>query len=293
MSANFIKDKQEISIKYFKKTEFPLILSFPHSGRNYKKDFLSQITVGKNELRLSEDMYLDKLFSHCTNMSLNSIFAEFPRVYLDVNRERFEINHKALRDYPKKIKFLDSNLSKSGIGVIHTNSSNGKFFYKGKISWDNFALRLENYYDPWYDSLDKISSDMLNKFSKILILDCHSMPSKIAINDRNSDFDFNIGDYNGSSCNLSIVNFMREYISNLGFKVGYNTPFSGQNILKKFGKPKIGINAIQLEVNKRLYLDEKNFRLKNIEDLQKFNKDLITSLSEYMLFNKEYLNVAE
>jgi N-formylglutamate amidohydrolase len=293
MHPHFIDKNSEITINYFDETEFPLILSLPHSGRNYKKNFLSQINIDIDELRISEDIYLDKLFSECLKMPVNSMFAEFPRVYVDVNRERFEISNEIFNNYPEKINFLNSDLANSGIGVIHTNSSNGTFFYNKKINWESYMARLESKYDPWYESLDKIALKMLEKFSKILILDCHSMPTQLFNNGKKTNFEFAIGDYNGSSCSSPIVNFLKEYVTKEGFKVGYNEPFSGKNILKTFGKPNNGVNAIQLEISKGLYIDEKNFHLDNIKELQFFLKNLISALSEFIILNEEFLNVAE
>lgn len=287
-----IEDKK-IIINNFTETKFPMILSFPHSGRDYKKDLISNVIVEENELRQSEDMYLDKIFPLCKRIGINSIFANFPRIYVDVNRDRFEINKDYLSDCPNNINFQNSNLSNSGIGVIHTKSSKGALLYDKKINWSEFINRLNKCYDPWYKSLYEMSFNMRKKFLEILILDCHSYPSNLIKKRNESSCEFVIGDNNGLSCNSSLVNFLVNYISNAGFKVNYNFPFSGQNILKTFGRPKNGINAIQIEIRKDLYLDEVNFSLKNVNELENFLKNLMYSLSEFIIFEEENLNVAE
>ena len=126
-----------IKIREYKDTDCPVILLFPHSGRQYFKDFLKSLKVSEEELRVSEDAYLDYLFSECINQEINSLYANFPRVFVDVNRDPLELDNRDFKNYPNDVTFKDSRLVRSGIGLIHTRSVNGKLFYKekSKLFW--------------------------------------------------------------------------------------------------------------------------------------------------------------
>ena len=288
----FTSMQEYIKIREYKDTDYPVILLFPHSGRQYFKDFLKSLKVSEEELRVSEDAYLDYLFSECINQEINSLYANFPRVFVDVNRDPLELDNRDFKNYPNDVTFKDSRLARSGIGLIHTRSVNGKLFYKEKLDWKVYLSRMNKCYYPWYQNTEKLMHLLKNKYNEILIIDCHSMPSKEKnVNDKELG-EFVVGDRDGNSCSAEISNYILNYFRQHNYNVSYNQPFSGQYFLKRFGSPKKGINAIQLEIRKDLYMHEKNLDLKpNIDPLRIFLKDLVSEIGSF-LYHRNRKNYA-
>tara|TARA_B100000579_G_C22728384_1_gene802906 strand:- start:258 stop:1133 length:876 start_codon:yes stop_codon:yes gene_type:complete len=286
--------KKNIYIRKGGDYNFPVILSFPHSGRNYKKDFCESFNIDLIDLRKSEDAFVDCLFKDIIQKKHNYIFADFPRTFIDLNRRRNEINLADLTSFPETFETIETQLALCGFGVIHTKSNSGKDIYKGKISWNDYNKRISSFYDPWYASLYDIIEESKEKFSEIILVDCHSMPSKgIDENDMNQ-CDFVIGDLNGKTCSSEIKSFLKSYFKNSEYKITFNTPFSGQNILREFANVPEGINGIQLEINKKLYMNENTIMMNNdTKKLEHFLSKFINDLGNYLLGLNNFINAAE
>ena len=139
-----------------------------------------------------------------------------------------------------------------------------------------------------------IIEESKEKFSEIILVDCHSMPSKgIDENDMNQ-CDFVIGDLNGKTCSSEIKSFLKSYFKNSEYKITFNTPFSGQNILREFANVPEGINGIQLEINKKLYMNENTIMMNNdTKKLEHFLSKFINDLGNYLLGLNNFINAAE
>jgi len=289
---SFLKKNNSI-IRCLEENTLPIILSFPHSGRDYNNNSIQKSKLSKKEFRKSEDAFLDYLFAMVFNLNINYIYANFPRVFIDLNRHRNEIIMSELEGAPKDFKAYKTQLALNGFGLIHTVSSNGKRFYDNKITWKEYQNRLINYYDPWYHNFKSLIEKTKRCHDNILLIDCHSMPSSLGSSGF-YDYDFVIGDLNGASCSDKINDFLEDYFKQYDFKISFNKPYSGQNILKNFTNPSIGIYGIQLEINKNIYMDENKLTYdKSNKDLEIFLKKLIEALGFYLRGFDRLANAAE
>mgnify|MGYP001158171176 CR=1 FL=1 len=275
-------------LKFKKNTSSPIILSFPHSGRNYKNTFMEQSNVDYFELRDTEDAFLDEIYSKVIEKNFSYIFSDIPRCFIDLNRTRNEMTYDNFLETSKKYLLNETSLAKSGFGVIHTNTNRGNKIYKNKLDLNTYEDRLIKYYDPWYERLSLIINDLKKIHKNVLLIDCHSMPSFSYSLEKKDSFDFVIGDFHGKTCSREIKNFIFRYFEKSNYTFSFNYPYAGQNIIKNFSSLDYGISAIQLEVNKRLYMNEKevtpysdNTKIINfLYDFIKQLKDFMASLNE-------------
>ena len=278
-------------LKFKKNTSLPIILSFPHSGRNYKNTFMEQSNVDYFELRVSEDAFLDQIYSKVIEKNFSYIFADIPRCFIDLNRTRNEMTYDNFIEIPKKYLLNETSLAKCGYGVIHTNSNRGNKIYKDKLSSNIYEERLIKYYDPWYERLSLIINDLKKIHKNILLIDCHSMPSFSYGLEKKDSFDFVIGDFHGKTCSREIKNFIYNYFEESNYSFSFNYPYAGQNIIKNFSSLDHGVSAIQLEVNKKLYMNEKEVTPHNDNTkIINFLYDFIEQLKDFTLsLNKKQI----
>ena len=236
----------------------PLIIMSPHSGRNYESSFLNQTKVCLKELRKSEDSYIDLIFKE-SHLDFNFIKANFPRIFVDVNRSPLEIDalmwdsayqHKLL--YNKSVKVL------SGIGVFPKVSLDGINIYEELLPFSEARNRLLKYYFPYHKKIKFLINEAKKIHKKVIALDCHSMASKIV----DDETDIILSNNFGRTSNMPILNKLKQVFFSYGYKVKTNKPFKGGFITRYYGNPKNNIHFIQIEVNKNLYLFERNYKIK-------------------------------
>jgi N-formylglutamate amidohydrolase len=248
----------------------PIILSIPHSGTIYSQVFLKNILLNKKELQYSEDNYVDKVLSKTLSNNISYVKANFPRSFIDVNRSPLEIDPLMISsDIPI---FNISNFSKvkNGIGVIHRVSYYGNEIYGRLLSRKEVINRLLSNYFPYHNALKSIIKNIKKRYDTILVLDFHSMPSKFL----NHNADFVIGNNFNLSSNKSLSSKLINHLDCFNYSSCINDPYSGGYITKHYGKPMEGINVLQIEINRSLYMNEETLELK----LNKFN-DLSNNLN--------------
>ena len=162
------------------------------------------------------------------------------------------------------------------------------------MSIDEINKRIEKYYIPWHASLQNALDMCINKFNFCFLLDCHSMPKTYSYPYKDELYEIILGNNYHKSCSKEEFDYLVELFRSYGFKVGINDPFSGGYITKKYGQPSLGINAIQIEIRRDLYMDEKKFTKKNkFYKLQKTLTEIVFKLSKFILDKKIDLKVAE
>ena len=255
----------------------PIIISIPHSGTNYDKVFLKNILLSKDELQYSEDSYVDELLITPIKNDISYVKALFPRSYVDVNRHPFELDPLIIStDIPNFIKSTSAKVQ-NGIGVIPRVSVYGNEIYNNLLTRKNIVNRLLNNYFPYHKTLKNIIKNIKNKYTNILILDFHSMPSKSIIN---KDIDIVLGNNYNSSSSEYITDKVKEYFKLLNYSIEVNYPYSGGYITENYGKPESGINVLQIEINRSIYMDE-NTLLRN-KDKMKLLSNNLDSLVRYL-----------
>lgn len=236
----------------------PCVFCSPHSGRIYPSRFLAQSRLDPQTLRKSEDCFVDRLFADVTRHGAPLISALFPRAYLDVNREPFELDPELFTDALPKYANTRSVRVAGGLGTIARIVADGEEIYRLHLTAAQALERIERLYKPFHAALSGLIGETCNRFGYTVLIDCHSMPSASIANGPGRRPDIVIGDRFGASCDGRLTATIKDCLSALGYDVHLNRPYAGGYITENYGRPGRGIHAVQLELNRGLYLDEQN-----------------------------------
>lgn len=238
----------------------PFVFNSPHSGRVYNHAFLSAAKLDLLTLRRSEDFMVDELFASVVPLGAPMLVADFPRAWLDVNREPYELDPLMFDgDLPPFANTKTARVA-GGLGTIARIVSETDEIYHGKIPVEEALSRIKNHYMPYHSALRSLMAEALVEFGHAILVDCHSMPSsslsQASFNQVRLRADFVLGDRYGNSCSPSITNAASEFLRDLGYRVEINKPYAGGFITEHYGRPQNGLHAIQIEINRALYMNE-------------------------------------
>ena len=239
----------------------PLIFASPHSGRNYPPDFVAGSRLDPVSLRRSEDSFVDDLFAASPDFGAPLLRALFPRAFIDPNREPFELDQSMFSDKLPDYVNTESSRVAAGLGTIARVVSSGQDIYPRKLTFAEAADRIDRYYRPYHKALENLIADTRRQFGYCVIVDCHSMPSIGGPLDPDAGrgrANFIIGDCFGSACAPYITDAVERTISDFGYAVARNKPFAGGFTTRHYGQPRDGVHAVQIEINRGLYMDEIN-----------------------------------
>ena len=257
----------------------PFVFCSPHSGRIYPRHFIAQSRLDPLTLRRSEDRYVDELFQAVPALGAPLISACFPRAFLDVNREPYELDPGLIRDPLPEYANAHSVRVTGGLGTIARIVADGEEIYREPLSLASAMVRIETLYRPFHQALEALLDQTRARFGYALLIDCHSMPSAAMTKGISSRPDFVIGDRFGVSCDNRISHFVRDELAAMGYDVHMNRPYAGGYITEHYGRPVRGWHAVQIEINRGLYLNE--FSLERSEGFTRVLADL-TALVEGM-----------
>ncbi|MBL8531368.1 MAG: N-formylglutamate amidohydrolase [Hyphomonadaceae bacterium] len=231
----------------------PLIFSSPHSGRRYPADLLADTRIGLLSLRRSEDAYVDELFSGAAAHGACVLSAAIARAYVDLNRDPAELDPDMFSERPAR-SMPGSARVQAGLGAIPRVSGDGQAIYRRKLSLAEAEQRLAAYYTPYHDMLRNLMSETRDQFGCAVLIDCHSMPSSA----RGAHApDIVLGDRFGVSCHPSVTALAEATLRRLGYRVARNAPFAGGHTTQTYGQPSVHSHALQIEINRALYIDER------------------------------------
>lgn len=234
----------------------PFVLNSPHSGKTYPPSFLAQSKLSNLTIRKSEDFLVDLLVSGGVLHGMPMLKANFPRAFLDVNREPYELDPKMFEGkLPDYINTRSIRVS-SGLGTIAKIVAEGEQIYSEKIPADDGLSRIEDIYRPYHASLRQLLARTHVKFGCSVLIDCHSMPSNVGHVYHTNRPDFVLGDRFGSSCSAGITHAAKNLLQQMGYNVEVNKPYAGGFITEHYGRPQNGLHALQIEINRGLYMDE-------------------------------------
>ena len=239
----------------------PLVFCSPHSGRHYTRYFLQQTRLDPLTLRKSEDSFVDTLFEPVTELGAPLICAQFPRAFLDVNREPYELDPRLFSEDVPEFANAHSTRVVGGLGTIARIVADGEEIYERPLPLSEAFKRIEGLYVPFHDALRALLKRTKSHFGYVILVDCHSMPSASASPATGRRPDIVLGDRFGASCREVIVMFVKDTLERMGYRVQVNRPYAGGYISENYGQPADGAHALQLEVNRGLYLDEARFAL--------------------------------
>jgi N-formylglutamate amidohydrolase len=237
----------------------PLVFSSPHSGRDYPAAFVAESRLDPQSLRRSEDSFVDELFASVVNWGAPLLSARFPRAYCDPNREPYELDPAMFSGQLPHYANTRSPRVVAGLGTIARVVATGAEIYKGKLPVAEVERRVGLYYRPYHRRLAALLEETRLRFGWSLLVDCHSMPSIGGPMDRDvglSRVDVVLGDCYGASCAPVITEVVEDAFRQRGYRVVRNTPYAGGFTTRNYGQPRHHSHALQIEINRALYMDE-------------------------------------
>jgi N-formylglutamate amidohydrolase len=236
----------------------PLVLSSPHSGRYYPNSFLESSRLDLARLRKSEDCFVEELFVGAVTLGAPLLAARFPRAYIDVNREPFELDPELFADALPDYANTRSLRVAGGLGTIARVVADGEEIYRAPLQTAEALHRISRLYKPYHQTLAALLDQTRRHFGLAVLIDCHSMPSTGGSGGGSSGSrpDFVLGDRFGTSCDPALTRRVADVLRDQGYDVALNRPYAGGYITEHYGRPSLGTHAIQLEVNRALYMDE-------------------------------------
>ncbi len=235
----------------------PLVFNSPHSGARYDPDFLAASRLDKHAIRQSEDIYVDRLFGAAFAHGTPLLRAHFPRAWLDVNREAYELDPRMFDGRLPAFANTRSARVASGLGTIPRVVADGQAIYARRMPVDDALARIRDVYVPYHRLLAETLERTRQRFGYAILIDCHSMPSTVRSSQFRARPDFVLGDRHGASCSGLLTDIVESCLVRRGYDVSRNRPYAGGFITEHYGRPRDGVHAIQIEINRALYLDER------------------------------------
>ncbi len=264
----------------------PAVFNSPHSGRDFPAHFLRQSRLDIQALRRSEDCYVDELFMACVDFGAPMLRALVPRSYIDLNREPYELDPRMFSSELPGYVNTGSPRVAGGLGTIPRIVSEGEDIYRGRIDFTEVRHRIEQVYVPYHRTLTALTNEVMAKAGEVLLVDCHSMPASATahlVPPAAGAVDVVLGDRFGASCNEDLSAFTEECLKAQGLKVLRNKPYAGGFITQSHGAPHRGHHALQIEINRSLYLDETTLeKTRNFKPLKTMLGKVIGELLNYV-----------
>jgi N-formylglutamate amidohydrolase len=237
----------------------PFVFSSAHSGRSYPARFLALSQLDPWQIRRSEDCLVDALYEGVAALGAPLIKAHFPRAYVDANREPFELDPAMYaRPLPPHVNAGSPRVA-AGLGTIPRIVGEGRPIYGARLQPEDAIMRIETCYLPFHRALTGLIEATRSRFGFCVVIDCHSMPGQITNPEDGSQPHFILGDRFGQSAAPAFVSAARHLLQQAGFSVSINRPYAGGYITEHYGHPARGVHVVQLEISRRLYLDESRY----------------------------------
>ena len=234
----------------------PFVFNSPHSGRVYPPAFLAESNLDSLAIRRSADHYVDELFAEATELGAPLLMAHFPRAYLDVNRKPYELDPRMFDGPLPPFVNIGSMRVAGGLGTIPRIVAENMEIYRRRLPVAEGLSRIDAIYKPYHACLRKLIARTHARFGLAVLIDCHSMPGNIRVSGPESRPDFIIGDRYGTSASAELSRAAMQILDGLGFAAVRNKPYAGGFITEHYGRPVRGLHALQIEINRSLYVDE-------------------------------------
>jgi N-formylglutamate amidohydrolase len=237
----------------------PVAFNSPHSGNIYPKAFLAGVRLDLAALRRSEDCFVDELLLGVVERGHPLMRAHFPRCFVDVNREPYELDPRMFEGRLPSFANTRSMRVAGGLGTVARVVGDAQEIYDQRIPVDDALRRIEELYKPYHRLLRRLMTKIHREFGAAVLVDCHSMPSTAGPKDERPRADIVIGDRYGTSCVGIVAEVIEQVLRERGYVVSRNKPYAGGFITEHYGNPAAGLHTVQLEVNRALYMDERRF----------------------------------
>ncbi|PVA07878.1 N-formylglutamate amidohydrolase [Thalassorhabdomicrobium marinisediminis] len=275
--------KTDISFKLQRPAErsTSVVFASPHSGRMYPVAFLNRSVLDEHQVRSSEDAFVDDLFAPVVEHGAPFLMAQAPRAYLDLNRAPEELDPSVIEGVRRH---AHNPRIASGLGVIPRVVSNGRAIYSGKLPLAEAHSRIATVWRPYHDTLQMLMDEAQSQFGEAILIDCHSMPHEALESvgpPGGARPDVVLGDRFGAAAASSVVDQIEQAFAAAGFKVARNMPFAGAYICQTYGRPSRRSHAVQVEIDRSLYMDEATITPnENYEPVKAVLRDVIGELAK-------------
>jgi len=263
--------------------EVPLVFDSPHSGTDYPEDF--DHTCPRAVLRTAEDTYVHELYAAAPAHGATLIGALFPRSYIDANRHIADIDQALLAE-PWPHPLNPGVKTKLGMGLIRRLAVPKLPVYSRKLGVAEVQARIDRYYHPYHAELQTAADRLHARFGSVWHVNCHSMKSvsngMAAEGPGVARADFVLGDRDGTTCAPELTRFVEKFLGKRGYDVRINDPYKGVELVRRHGRPKQNRHSLQIEVNRKLYMDEESFeRNANFAKLKADLDALVAALARF------------
>ena len=258
-----------------------VVFASPHSGRDYPRTFLRKTVLDQHTIRTSEDAFVDRLFAHAPKCGAPFLTAGAPRAFVDLNRAPEELDPAlfegvSARGHNPRVA--------SGLGVVPRVVAGGRAIYRGKLPLSEAERRINIYWRPYHEMLGKLLDQSKAAFGEAILVDCHSMPHEamdLAARGAIRRPEVVIGDRHGASASTEVVDHIEAAFTRAGLHVVRNVPFAGAYICQTYGRPSKGQHAIQIEIDRSIYMNEQMIRPNgNFEAFRRVLKGITAEICE-------------
>jgi len=259
-----------------KNPDNPILITVPHAGNIYPDLFIKNLKINLCEVRRIEDYQSNKILDQIDEQMADIIIAQCSRAVVDLNRSRNAIDHSMFTQVFEHEPVSEKQMIKYGLGVF-PNKIFGKTILKSPLPFSYAIHMLEQYYDPFHKSLNKQIMYLNNTFGFCYHIDLHTMPSKALLNFKKEP-DIVLGDNFGKSCSFKLLHYFQNVFKENGFTVETNNPYAGGFITRNYGNPSKGVHTIQIEINRKIYMDENKLSLKDMNIIQEIFAKIFNNL---------------
>jgi N-formylglutamate amidohydrolase len=279
-AADDFSDVPAFEIRSSAEQRVPFVFNSPHSGKHYPDRFLAMTRLDRIAIRRSEDCYVDELFGAAVSLGAPMLAANFPRAYLDVNREPWELDPRMFTEPVPSFANIRSARVAGGLGTVPKLVGEGLDIYPGRLPLAEALGRIDAVYRPYHDALKRLLTRTHAAFGYAVLVDCHSMPASIRIGESGVRPDFIVGDRFGVSASPGLTDSAIGILHSMGYTVAHNKPYAGGFITEHYGRPGRNLHAIQIEINRGLYMNERTLHKSSgfsalADDLAQFSSELM------------------
>lgn len=232
----------------------PVIFASPHSGTVYPSEMRERLCVPLTDLQRTEDAFVDQLYAAATEQGALLLSANYARGFVDLNRDARELDASMFHDGLPRTAGMPSARVKAGLGCFPRVGASGRDIYAAPMSKRDGTFRLEAVYDRYHQALQAQIDALKQDWSDIVVIDCHSMPSRQP--GKSSMPDIVLGDRFGSSCSARLTSVVERRCRREGLSVTRNAPYAGGYTTRRYGRPRRGVHVLQIEINRALYMNE-------------------------------------
>lgn len=258
-----------------------VVFASPHSGRDYPWTFLRSTMLDEHVIRSSEDAFVDQMFDCAPEYGAAFIKAGAPRAFVDLNRSAGELDPALIEGVRRR---GHNPRIASGLGVIPRVVANGRAIYRGKLTLAEAQRRIETYWHPYHQKLQSLLDAAHQRHGQAVLIDCHSMPHEAMDSVARSGVkrpDIVLGDRFGTAAAGEVVDRVEAALCAAGFVVTRNTPFAGAYITQAYGRPAQAQHAVQMEIDRSLYMNEKLIRPNgDFETVQRALREVVAKVAQ-------------